>query len=145
MKEYYSLPLDLGKITKGEEIQKCNMHQSIAQRIHMVLVTRQKEFRYDEEFGSPIWDNDFENVPNINLWKDKMGKSIAEGLLKNEKRLERTSVRIEITQEEFSHEEKADVKRIKRRLDISVDGFIVQTNEPFYYKESIYVSPVWLD
>ena len=145
MKDYYTIPINFKQVTNGQEVPKCNLYQSVAQRIHMVLVTRQKEFRYDQEFGSAIWENDFENVPNLNLWKEKTAKSIADVLNKNEKRLERITVKIEISQEEFSQGKNNEIKRIKRRLDISVEGFVIKTNEPYFFKESIYVSPVWLD
>ena len=145
MHEYYTLPLDFAKIMKGKEVPKCNLHQSIAQRIHIILVTRCGECRYDPAFGCPVWDNDFENVPNLNQWKDKLGHSISDIIISNEKRLERVSVRIDIAQEEFSSDSDNKIKRIKRRLDIAVQGFVKQTNEAYFFKESIYVSPMWVD
>ena len=78
MKKYLTQPLNFGSITDGNEHESCNLHQSIAQRIHLILVTNFGEFRSDISFGCTIWENDFENMPNLNIWKDKMVKQVSQ-------------------------------------------------------------------
>ncbi|MBL0104965.1 MAG: GPW/gp25 family protein [Bacteroidetes bacterium] len=129
----------------GDGHPKCNLHQSIAQRIHLVLVTNMGEFRSDSEFGCTIWEHDFENMPNVNSWKDKMINNIREVLEKYELRLINQQVGIDISQEEFSSNDKSNMKRIKRRIDITLKANIKKTNEAFLFQETLYISPVWLD
>jgi phage baseplate assembly protein W len=145
MNQFLTQPVNFKAFTKGDEHPKCNLHQSIAQRIHLVLVTNMGEFRSDPEFGCTIWEHDFENMPNINSWKDNMIKNIREVLEKYEKRLINQQIAIEISQEEFSHSENTSMKRIKRRIDITLRANIKRTNEPFLFQETLYISPVWLD
>ena len=45
-----------------ETIITCNLQQSIAQRIHLMLITNINEFRYDRNFGCIIWESDFETL-----------------------------------------------------------------------------------
>ncbi len=145
MRRYYTQPLDFGALKSGQENPKCNLQQSIALRIHLILITSFSEFRYDTKFGCLIWDSDFENIPNITSWKDKMMKAIKEVVERYELRLRNHQVSIEITEEEFAQSEKVMLKRVKRRVDVMVKGNLRSTNEEFYFKEVIYISPVWVD
>jgi phage baseplate assembly protein W len=143
MKNYLTQPINFGGLTKGEEHSTCGLHQSIAQRIHLLLVTNLGEFRVDPNFGCIIWEHDFENVSNLNLWKDKMMRSVKDGLDKFEKRLFNCQVTIELSQQEFSGGQ--ELWRIKRRVDIKVNAKIKKTNEAFLFEETLFISPVWLD
>lgn len=143
MKNYLTQPINFGGLTKGEEQSTCGLHQSIAQRIHLLLVTNLGEFRVDPTFGCIIWEHDFENMSNLNLWKDKMMRSVKDGLEKFEKRLFNCQVSIELSQQEFSGGD--ELRRIKRRVDIKVNAKIKRTNEAFLFEETLFISPVWLD
>ena len=143
MKNYLTQPINFGGLTKGEEHSTCGLHQSIAQRIHLLLVTNLGEFRVDPNFGCIIWEHDFENVSNLNLWKDKMMRYVKDGLEKFEKRLFNCQVIIELSQQEFSGGQ--ELWRIKRRVDIKVNAKIKKTNEAFLFEETLFISPVWLD
>ncbi len=143
MKNYLTQPINFGSLTKGEEHSTCGLHQSIAQRIHLMLVTNLGEFRVDPAFGCIIWEHDFENMSNLNLWKDKMMRSVKEGLEKFEKRLFNCQVSIELSQQEFSGGD--ELRRIKRRVDVKVNAKIIKTNEAFLFEETLLISPVWLD
>lgn len=145
MKKFLTQPLNFTALNEGAEHSSCNIHQSIAQRIHLILVTNFGEFRSDPDFGCAIWEHDFENMPNLNLWKDKMIKNVKEILEKYEKRLANHQVNIEVSQEEFSHGEQVVIKKIKRRIDITMKANIKKTNEAFQFQETLYISPVWLD
>ena len=130
---------------KGKEHPSCILQHSIAQRIHLILITNLNESRYDREFGCIIWEHDFENVPNINAWKDRMAKSVREELEKYETRLQNIKTTLELTEEEFIGKDKMVSKRIKRRVDININAALKRTNEPFFFQEILYVSPVWID
>jgi phage baseplate assembly protein W len=128
-----------------ETITTCTLKDSIAQRIHLILITNLNEFRYDVEFGNKMWDNDFENIPNINQWKDIMAKSIKEAIIKFEKRLLNVNARLELTEEEFINREQQSLKKIKKRVDVKIQGNLKKTNEQFYFQELMYISPLWID
>lgn len=145
MPKYYTQPLNLSLLMKGKEHPSCTLQQSIAQRIHLLLITNFNECRYDREFGSVIWEHDFENLPNINQWKDQMAKSVKEELEKYEKRLINIKTTLELTEQEFIDNDKNRYKKLKRRIDINVNASLKSTNEPFYFQEVLYVSPIWTD
>lgn len=123
----------------------CNLQQSIAQRIHLILITNFNEFRYDNKFGCIIWEHDFENVPNISKWKDSMAKAVKEELEQYEKRLQNIKTSLELTEEEFRSKDKDVYRKIKRRVDIKINANLKLTNEPFFFQELLYVSPIWIE
>ncbi|MBL0341127.1 MAG: GPW/gp25 family protein [Bacteroidetes bacterium] len=145
MQRFYTQPFSFTTLVKGDEHPKCNLQQSIALRIHLILITSFNEFRYDPEFGCLIWDCDFENIPNVTAWKDRMSKAIKLVVEKFELRLRNHQVTVEITEEEFIQNNQTLLKKVKRRVDVIVKGNLKTTNEQFHFKEIMYISPVWVD
>ena len=145
MHRYYTQPISFITLKTGGEHPKCNLQQSIALRIHLILITSFNEFRYDDKFGCLIWDCDFENIPNVTAWKDRMSKAIKVVVEKFELRLRNHQVNVEITEEEFIQNGTTLLKKVKRRVDVIVRGNLKTTNEQFFFKEIMYISPVWVD
>ncbi len=131
--------------TLVETSLSCSLKDSIAQRIHLILITNLNEFRYDKRFGNLIWDHDFENITNIGAWKDKMAKAVREVVEKFEPRLFNLKTSLELTEEEFVTKEKHVLKKIKKRVEIKIEARLKKTNEEFFFRELLYVSPLWID
>ena len=146
IEEYYPMPVPFEAILDRRDFYKTDLRNSLFQRIHLVLVTFLGESRYDPDFGCSVWDYDFENISNVNAWRDQVTKSILDSLTVHEKRIDRIRVTIDIKPEEVFDPQLNKVARIRKRLDVTVEGRIVKTNEsmkPFI--EPIYVSPISLD
>jgi hypothetical protein len=109
------------------------------------LITEFGEFRPNNKFGNIVWDHDFSNIYNINLWKDQVAKSLIETILNQEKRLVNVKVTVEIMEEEFQTKDDLTFRRIKRRVDVVVSAKVNSTNEPFRFQELLYTSPIWID
>lgn len=123
----------------------CTLKDSIAQRLHLILITNLNECRYDRQFGNVIWDHDFENITNINTWKDKMAKAVKEVIEKFEPRLFNIRTTLDLTEEEFVNKEQKVLKKIKKRVEIKIEARLKKTNEEFFFRELLYVSPLWID
>lgn len=145
MDRYYTQALNFSSLMKGEELKTCSLQQSIAQRIHLALITNINEFRFDRKFGFIVWENDFENVDNINKWKDNMAKAVKELLENYESRLQNIRASFDLTEEEFRSKDNDVLKRIKRRVDIKINATLKKTNESFFFQELLYISPVWIE
>lgn len=145
IKDFYPLPIPFKDIIERKEIKKCNIQTSIAQKLHIILVTAFDECRYNSQFGCIVWEYDFENIFNLNGWKDLVTKSIIETIRENEKRLKNIQVNISVNQEMSGEEKTVQKIAIRKRLDIEVKGNLQKTNELFVFSESIYVSPLALD
>jgi phage baseplate assembly protein W len=138
---YYTLPLRFDELMQKRQHKRCNMKESIAQHIYLILTSHFGEKRYDPDFGCNIWEQDFEVVSNIK-WKDNVKTSVTEAIERYERRLVNPSVRIEVDEFEFSHNEN---RRVKRRVALWIEGYTVKTNEPFEFYEQIFISPMSID
>ena len=139
MKElFYKLPLDYTKLTTGEDATKVTIEESLAQFISVIITTIFGEYKYDPEFGTVIWDTDFNLLANPNQLKDLIKESVHEKVNKNEKRLKVTEVTLGVDENTLSYETNI---RVKKRLDIVVYGIIKETNQPYYYKSSYFLAP----
>ena len=139
--DYYTLPVPFKQLMEVKEVSRCDLQTSIAQKIHLVLVTAFEERRFKKNFGCLVWEYDFEAIYNASAWKDKVIKSITDTLAENERRLNSIQVTIDVTNEETQ----SKVNAIRKKLDIRITGNLFKTNESFVFSESIYVSPISLD
>ena len=122
------------------------LHRSIAEHIHLLLITGREEFDFDREFGCEIWDQDFEMQGAMAAWADRMADGIRDRLVVYEKRLIAVEVKAEHSQAEFSQKEGDRVAaRLKRKLTIRLTARIKSTNEVFRFEDSIFMSPFSLD
>lgn len=135
---FYKIPFDFKKLTAGEDSRKVTIEESLAQYISLVISTIYGEYKYDEEFGTVIWDTDFNILANANQVKDIIKESVFEKVKKYEKRLTITDVNLAVVEDTISYEKNI---RVKKRLDIIVYGIIKRTNQPYYYKSSYYLAP----
>lgn len=139
MKElFYKIPFDFKKLTMGEDSRKVTIEESLAQFIALIISTTFGEYKYDEDFGTIIWETDFNQLANPNQLKDQIKESVFEKVKNYEKRLTVTDVELGVVEDTLSSELSI---RVKKRLDIIVYGIIKQTNQPYYFKSSYYLAP----
>ncbi|MFC5045000.1 GPW/gp25 family protein [Aquimarina hainanensis] len=137
---YYKIPLDTSGIIKNEEVDKIELKQSIVNFIHLVTTSYYGECSFDESFGCSIWNIDFDNLASTNKLKNVIADSLVESITSHEKRLKNIKVEVDIQQEELNRHD--SVNRIKKRVDIVVNGILKQTNEPFSCLEKFYIAPL---
>ncbi len=137
---YYKLPLQVGKITTNEDPEVCTIEQSIVQFIHLIATTHFGEYNYDTTFGCTIWNIDFDNLTSTNRLKYIIGTALEKTLYTHEKRLTAIAVNVTVTQDEYRGV--ANANRVKKRVEICVDGIVKQTNEAFRCVEQFYIAPL---
>ena len=142
--QYYSLPLDFQAITKKKDIKVCNFYRSIAQNIFIILTTKYGECRFYSDFGSEVWEWDFQHIPNENTWIAQMTNLITKTIVKYETRLYDIKVEMNIKQEEIMDTAKVAF-RIKRKMEVVVTGIVKETREPFNFRQSLFLSPISFD
>lgn len=135
---FYKIPIDFKRLSSGEDLRKVTIEESLAQYISLIITTIFGEYKYDDEFGTVIWETDFNLLANANQLKDMIKESVHEKVKKYEKRLVITDVTLGVSEDTVSYE--ANI-RVKKRLDIVVYGVIKKTNQPYYYKSSYFLAP----
>ena len=136
--KYYNLPLNLADIIEKKEHPKCTLYESVAMMIHLMTTSNFGEYKHDDSFGCEIWEHDFENIINTQLYKDQLRKSIQQTVETHEPRL--TDIKVDIQIEQI--ESRVGNRRSKSRIRLNVNGRLSKTNEPFKYTEQFFVGPL---
>jgi len=135
---YYKIPFDFKGLTKGQDIRKVTIEESLAQFISLIITTIFGEYKYYDDFGTMIWETDFNLLANANQLKDTIKDSVFSKVKQYEKRLTVTDVTLSVSEDTVSYTKNI---RVKKRLDIVVYGIIKKTNQPYYYKSSYFLAP----
>ena len=138
MNEFYKIPLQLGKVAEKKEIPRCSLPESVAQMIHLMVTTGFGECRHNPSFGSEIWEKDFENIVNTQLYRETLRRSIQSTIEKHEPRL--TGIRVDIQMDQVDYTMFS--RRTKSRIKIRVTGVLTRTNEPFSFTDQFFIGPL---
>ncbi len=137
---YYSLPLDTGRLISGKKTEKMLLGESVAQHLHLVMTTSFGECQFDKSFGCALWNIDFNNVTSDAKLKENIAEAILKSLQRHEKRLSNIDVSIDVEQEESNIDEKKS--RIKKLVHITISGLLTQIDDEFVYYEHFYIGPL---
>ena len=94
---YYKLPLDFQGLMKRKDIDKISIEDSIRQHIFLISTTSFGECKFDESFGSEIWEMDFDLLKSNNNLREMMMNSLKRDISKNEKRVVLEDISVEIS------------------------------------------------
>jgi phage baseplate assembly protein W len=136
---FYKLPLRLDEIILKKKLQTCSLTHSIAQNLHLIISTYRGEAAYSDEFGCSLWDEEFNIQLNFN-WKETLIESLKQAVGKFEKRLQLLDVKV-LMQEQNELLKEGNL-RIRKCLHIEIRGLIKKTNEPFNFRDIIFISPL---
>lgn len=149
-KDYYTLPLRFDLILDKKPNPTCQLKDSIAQHLHLMLTTHFGESRYEPEYGCSLWELDFKMVPdpkeNRFRWKEIVRNSYEETIARNEPRLTKVKVRVEVEDyiEDYKVSRKVN-KKLRKRFWVRVDGIIAATNQEFNFEEYLFIAPLSVD
>ncbi|MFB9110630.1 GPW/gp25 family protein [Flavobacterium gyeonganense] len=136
---FYKLPIDFNAIIQKKELEKTSIEHSIAQQIILLATTTFGECKFDETFGSKIWEIDFDLLMNENTLKEIISKTMKQSLLLHEGRIKLNDLRVELSEETFFVD---DMSRAKKKVDIIIDATIKSTNRIFDFKGYFFVGPL---
>lgn len=138
--EYYSLPLRLDKVLRGDTHDKCSLKESISQHIHLIITTAFGEMQHDDSYGCSIWDSDFDNLTATNKIRENIKLSIQQSVIKYEPRLEGIKVELYIKDQELVT--KVNGRQVKKRLDVQLTATNKITSEKFIYQDHFFTGPL---
>ncbi|MCD8177528.1 MAG: GPW/gp25 family protein [Tannerellaceae bacterium] len=143
VQNYYKLPLRFSSLfdDSNRMLARCSEKESIDQYLELILLTCPGEHRFDPEFGSYIWDLDFERMDSADRWKEKFIGYVKEAIIKNEKRLENMAIRVDIT-DSIREDETLKAFTVKKRADVYIEGDLKSTGERTLFLYKIYLGPL---
>jgi phage baseplate assembly protein W len=136
---FYKLPIDFGSIIQKKELEKTSLEHSIAQQIILLATTTFGECKFDETYGSKIWEIDFDLLMNENTLKEIISKTMKQSLHLHEARIKVNEIKIELSETKFMVK---DVNRAKKRVDIIIEATVKSTNRPFDFRGYFFVGPL---
>ncbi|GGX30705.1 GPW/gp25 family protein [Aquimarina muelleri] len=139
--KYLKLPIDFSGMLHGKTQKRCSVEESIAQYIMMQITSRYGEVAGRNDFGSDIWELEFNQLVKIYEWEEKVRLSLLESITKYETRLTDINVVVSLSEIDTDVDSKKH-SEVRRKAVISVSGNIVQTGVAFNFNTSLYVSPL---
>jgi len=136
--EYYYFPLKPADLIQKKEHPRISLKDSVSRVIHLITITHFGEYKPDESLGCEIWDFDFDNITNYQLFKEQVKKSFIRTIEKYEPRLSQIKIDIQIQQVEI----RVKNRRTKSQITLRVDGILTKTNEAYSYTENFYIGPL---
>ncbi len=136
---FYKLPLRLDQIIQKKKQANCSLTHSIAQNLHLLISTYRGEAAYSDEFGCSLWDEEFNIQLNFN-WKETLTDSLKQAISKFEKRLQLQDIKV-LMQEQNELLKEGNL-RVRKCLHIEIKGLIRKTNEPFHFRDNVFISPL---
>ena len=137
--DYLKLPLDFSAALKGR-MERCSYEESIAQHIMMLIVTHHGEMEGKNDYGSIIWDLEYNQAVINNDWEDTVRKSLEKTITDYERRLK--DIRVQVALTEVEEEIRNKYPNARRRVRISVIGYMVSNGKPFHFSTYLYISPI---
>ncbi len=137
---YYKTPVSFKDLMEKKEIEKTNLEHSMAQFINLVATSSYGECKFDESFGCKIWEMDFDLLSDQNTLKDRIREALIFSIKKYEYRLDLADVEVSIT--EAKSVSYNNNMRMKKKINIVVNGNVKKTNRPFNFYGYFFVGPL---
>ncbi len=139
--KYIKLPIDFSDLLKGKGKKECSLEESIAQYLMILITSRYGEVAGKDDFGSDIWELEFNQLVKVYEWEEKVRISLIRTIMKYERRLSDIKVIVSLSEIDTDLDSKKH-SHVRRKAIIGVSGIIVHTGVPFNFDTSIYVSPL---
>ena len=139
VKPYYKAPFNFKRFFEKKELHKITLQDSISQFISIIITTYFEEYTYDDEFGSEIWESDFDLLVNTNVLKERIKKSLTQQISTYEKRLSNVALVLDLKEHVSEESQKT---RLKKYLNITISGVITKTNEPYRFTGDYFLAPL---
>ncbi|GAF05250.1 GPW/gp25 family protein [Saccharicrinis fermentans] len=142
-KTYYKLPLQLSNLfnDEDEQLERCSLLESIDQHLELLLTTSPGEHTFNAQFGTRIWELDFERVYSQSKWKERFSAFVQEAIEANEKRISEVDVKV-FVREVVQEDTVLDSVTIRKRVDIYVYGVLTESNQRCGFNYSLYLGPL---
>ena len=142
MKQYYCIPINANALIEKKHHSLCEIRESVKMNINMIIKTHFCEYRFNQNYGCFIWNQDYSTVANISEWLDELQNSILSSIELNEPRISNIEIKIDLEEAEFFERFKGQPLRLKHKLTIEVKGVITYLNELFEHYEFLFFSPL---
>lgn len=145
MNDNYKFPFNPSNLMSSNgELESCDILESIAQNIMLLITTKKGENRYDDEYGNDVWDIEFDNGISTTFWENIFSKSLIRQINDYEPRIINPKVSAHITYVEHNYDIRGFTE-VKKKVKIGISSRLEATGEIFNFSTEIYLSPMSID
>lgn len=142
---YYKIPFNSKQLIENTNNDiTCDLFESIAQHLMLLITTRKGENRFDENYGNDVWSIEFDNGITSSTWEQIFIYSLREQILKYEKRIFKPKIEAHLTIVEQDDGLKGYTE-IKKKVKIGINAKLESTGENFNFLTEIFLSPMSID
>ncbi|WP_118974149.1 GPW/gp25 family protein [Taibaiella koreensis] len=142
MPEYLKLPLKFEPFFEKRKLDTCTPQQSIARNLHLLITTTTGEHKQDAAYGAGFWDHDYDIHLSNDARREMVIDSLQRQIAAYEKRL--VAVVVEVNVKQVPVNESVGT-RLRRRIEIIVQGNLARSNEPFRFATGFFIGPMAFD
>ncbi len=135
-------PVDFSNLVNGKGVEFCSEEKSIAQNIMLIITSRYGEVSGRDDYGSAIWELEFNQLVRISTWEEEVQESLLEAISNNEKRLRDIKVKVILSEIDDTFFLSNKNTHIRRKSSITVTGIIVENDKHFNFNTLLYISPL---
>ncbi|WP_426478066.1 GPW/gp25 family protein [Chryseobacterium sp. CBSDS_008] len=136
---YYKTPMDFGRIMDQRDGEKVSVDQSIAEHLFMIVTTPLGRCKFDDHFGTEIFEVDFDLPKSDNSIKEFISRTVKKSIIRHEKRLLLEDIEVAVSNTDIG---KSERKRVKKKVTVAVKGLIKETDRPFFFQKSFFIGPL---
>lgn len=141
----YKIPFNpANMMISNGQIETCDMAESIAQNIMLLIVTKKGENRYDENYGNDVWNVEFDNGVTPAMWENLFVTSLQRQIAEYEPRIVNAVVQANITYVEHSYETRG-FSEVKKKVRVGINAKMESTGERFNFSTELFLSPMSID
>ena len=141
----YKMPFNpLAAMMSNGSVETCDIAESIAQNIMLLIITKKGENRFDEQYGNDVWDVEFDNGVSGAVWENIFVKSLERQIRDYEPRLVRPQIDAQITYVEHNYETRK-FSEIKKKMKVVVNAELEASGENFSFSTELFLSPMSID
>jgi len=130
-------------ISNGQ-IETCDIAESIAQNIMLLIITKKGENRYDENYGNEVWNVEFDNGVTPAMWENIFVTSLQKQIADYEPRIVNAVVQAHINYVEHSYETRG-FSEVKKKVKVGINAKMEATGERFNFSTELFLSPMSID
>lgn len=142
---HYTLPFSPAALMKDNgNVETCDMAQSIAQNIMLLIITKKGENRYDDQYGNDVWSLEFDNGVSAAVWENIFIKSLKRQIAACEPRLVNPQISAHIEIVEHTYDTKGFTE-IKKKVKVGISAKMEATGEQYNFATELFLSPMSVD
>ncbi|RNA63831.1 hypothetical protein D1631_11520 [Chryseobacterium nematophagum] len=131
-------------MSEGSSIDTCDIGESIAHNIMLLITTKKGENRSDENYGNDVWNLEFDNGVTSAAWESTFISSLKKQIQEYEPRIVQPEIDAHVQIVEHTYDTKEHTE-IKKKVKIAINAKMESTGERFSFTTEIFLSPMSID